>query len=137
MASLMILFVGFEVFSGDENIRGLSWRIIILLLASFTFSLPIKDFKDMEGDKKDGVWTIPVIFGEEKGRIIVGAGIFISFMLSVFLLNELKLFWWALIFGIFSFWVINNKKIKPQSFFWWFLGIVFVYGLILVKVVFL
>jgi len=137
IASLIIVFTGFALFSGEQNIQGLSWRIIWLLLITFTLSLPLKDFKDIEGDKKNGIWTMPVIFGEEKGRLIVGSGIFISFVLSVFFLNELKLFWWALIFGIFSFWIINNKKIKPRSFSWWFLGVVFIYIIVLVKIVFL
>lgn len=137
IASLAVLFIGFTLVSGDENIRGLSWRVIFLFLGALTLSLPIKDFKDIEGDKKYGVFTVPVIFGEEKGRIIVAVGVFISFMLSVFLLNELRLFWWALLFGSLAFLIVTNKKINPHDIFWWALGTVGVYGLILVKIVFL
>lgn len=133
-ASLIILFIGFALLSGDQNIQGLSWRIILLLLIGLTLSLPIKDFKDIAGDKKDGVWTIPVIFGEEKGRLIVGAGVFTSFMLSVFFLNEFKLFWWAAVCGGAAFLIILNKK--PRQLFWWVMLPVFVYCLILAKIVF-
>ncbi|MFA6973959.1 MAG: UbiA family prenyltransferase [Parcubacteria group bacterium] len=135
LASLLIMLMGFFLFSGDQNIAGLSWRIIILLLAALTLSLPIKDFKDIEGDKKYRIWTIPVIFGEEKGRLIVAVGIFISFMLSVFLLNEFRLFWWALLFGGAAFLIVINKK--PRQLFWWVLGVVSIYGIILVKTLFL
>lgn len=134
-ASSIILFMGFTLLSGNNNIQGLSWRIILLLLISLTLSLPIKDFKDIEGDKKYQIWTIPVIFGEEKGRLIVAVGIFTSFMLSVFLLNEFRLFWWALLFGGISFLIVINKK--PRQLFWWVLGVVSVYGMILVKTLFL
>ena len=136
VASLIVLFMGFALVSGN-SLEGLSWRIIFLLLAALTLCLPIKDFKDLEGDKKDNVWTIPAIFGEDRARIIVAINFFISYMLSVFLLNEFRLFWWALLFGGASFFVIQNKNIKAWKLIWWNLGIVAVYGLVLVKVVFL
>lgn len=136
LASLMVLFLGFVLLSSDQTIYSLSWRITLLMLISYTISLPIKDFKDIEGDKKYGVFTIPVIFGEKKGRLIVAIGIFISFMLSVFFLNEFKLFSWALIFGVISFLTITNEKIKPRRLPAWVLVIVSVYTLILAWVVF-
>ena len=102
-----------------------------------TLSLPIKDFKDIEGDRKYQIWTVPVIFGEETGRLITAVGIFISFMLSVFMLNEFRLFWWALLFGIIAFLIVINQKIKPRRLFWWVLGTVAAYGVILIRVLFL
>ena len=137
LASILILFLGFLLFSGDQNLAGMPWKAVLLLLVALTLSLPLKDFKDIEGDKKYGVWTIPVIFGEEKGRLVVAVGIFISFMLSVFLLNEFKLFWWAILFGIISFLVLINQKINPRNLFWWVLVPVSVYGAIMVKILFL
>lgn len=137
VASLIIVFIGFALFSGPDNLRLFPWRVGFLLLITLTLSLPIKDFKDIEGDKKDGTWTIPVLFGMEKGKIIIASGIFISFILSVFFLNESKLFWWALFFGAGTFLIVTHKKIQPQRLFWWILAPVFIYGLILVKVIFL
>jgi 4-hydroxybenzoate polyprenyltransferase len=135
LASLLIVLLGFFIFSGDNNIGGLPWRVMLLLVLALTLSLPIKDFKDIAGDKKEGVRTIPVIFGEANGRLIVASGIFISFMASVFLLNEFRLFWWAVIFGAAAFWIVLNKK--PHQLFWWVMGAVAIYGVILVKILFL
>ena len=136
-ASIIVLFMGFVLLSGDNNLAGLSWRIVILLLATFTCSLPIKDFKDIEGDRKDGIWTIPVIFGEKIGRLIVASGVFLSFMLSVFLLNEAGLFLWALVFGSVAFLAIVRTEIKNTKVFWWILGLIFIYLLLLIKIIFL
>ena len=133
---LTVFFSGFIVFSPDQSIDRLSWRIIFLLLITYTLSLPIKDFKDIAGDKKDGVRTIPVIFGEEKGRLIVASGIFISFILSIFFINELRLFWWAILFGSASFLVMTNKKIHPRKLYVWILPLITAYGLIAVKIIF-
>jgi 4-hydroxybenzoate polyprenyltransferase len=100
-------------------------------------AIPIKDFKDIEGDKKYGVWTIPVIFGDKNGRLVVSVGIFIAYMLSVFLLHELRLFWWAFMFSIITFSFLNFAKTEPRRLPWVILGIVGIYGMILVGIVFL
>jgi len=134
LALLVVLFMGFAVFSGEHNLQGLSWRIIFLFLLVLTFSLPIKDFKDIAGDRKMGVFTIPVIFGEELGRIIVGAGIFLSFVSSIFFLNEKNLFFWAVILGSAAFLITVSEKIKTRQLIWWILPCVIAYGLIVVKV---
>ncbi len=136
LASLVVFFIGFALVSGEQNIQGLSWRVIFLLLFAYTFSLPIKDFKDIAGDKKDGIKTVPVVFGEEKGRLIVASGIFISFVLSVFMFNEFRLFWWSIVFGSIAFLIMTNKKIHPRNLFWWIMGVVVLYGIILVRVMF-
>ncbi|MDD5464643.1 MAG: UbiA family prenyltransferase [Candidatus Moranbacteria bacterium] len=137
LASVIVIFVGFSLFSGDDNIRLFPWRITFLMLAALTLSLPIKDFKDVVGDKADGVWTIPVLFGMEMGKIIVASGIFISFMLSVFFLNEKKLFWWALILGGINFLIVTGKKTKPQQMMWLVLGVTFIYAIVLAEILFI
>jgi chlorophyll synthase len=137
IASLMIVFMGFILMSSSQSIEGLSWRIILLLFLSYTLASPIKDFKDIEGDKKYGVWTIPVIFGDKNGRLVVSVGIFIAYMLSVFLLHELRLFWWAFMFSIITFSFLNFAKTEPRRLPWVILGIVGIYGMILVGIVFL
>lgn len=137
LASLCIVFLGYILMSDNQTLEGLSWRIIGLLMISYTISLPIKDFKDIAGDKKDRIWTIPVIFGERKGRLIVATGVFISYVLSVFFLNEMKLFFWAISAGAISFIIINNEEMKPRELPAWVLGVVAVYFFILIRIVFL
>ncbi len=137
LASVMVLIIGFSLFSGADNIAHLSWRLIIMFLFVFTLSLPIKDFKDIEGDRKDGVWTIPVMFGDDFGRTIVAVGVFISFLSSPFFLNEFGLFWWALLFGGGAYLIITRKTTKSRRLFWWMLGFVTVYGFVIVKTLFL
>ncbi len=144
IASLLILFSGFILVAPNQNISQLPAAIIWLLAISYTLSLPLKDFKDIAGDKKDGVYTIPVLFGEQWGKIIVGSGVFISYLLSVVLLNEPRLFWWAFLGGSISFWLINqmqkpsaNRWLNYRNIFWWILGIISAYGLVLIKIIFL
>jgi len=127
LASVLIVMIGFSLFSGNGNLNLFPWRIFLLLVVSLTLSLPIKDFKDIEGDRKDGVWTIPAIFGEYHARTIVASGIFLSFMLSVLILNENDLFWPALTAGAAAFWTMTNRKVKTRQMNWWVMGILFLY----------
>ncbi len=140
LASLLVMIMGFLIVSGDQNLAGLSWRVIMLIIVSLTLSLSIKDFKDKEGDKKEGIWTIPVVFGEQKARMVVASGVFISFVSSGFFLNEKRLFGWSLLFGGMAFLVVMYAKRKvlcSTRLFWWILGIVGAYGLILARIVFI
>lgn len=150
LASSLILFSGFILVHPSQDISSLPWQIIALLIFAFTFSLPLKDFKDIEGDKSDGVYTVPVFFGESWGKIITGGGIFLSFVLSVLVFNEPGLFWWAIVFGSISFFLVNNMsahdvkknltpyfwcKIHYRNIIWWILGTVTIYGIILIKTI--
>jgi 4-hydroxybenzoate polyprenyltransferase len=140
LASVIVLFIGFALFSGEDKLGIFPWRIAFMLIFGLTLSLPIKDFRDIEGDKKDGVLTIPVLFGRDLGLLAVGAAIFISFVSSVFFLNEMRLFWWAMLCGIASFWIMNapswRNKIKGEHLIWWMLGIVAFYTVFLASVLF-
>jgi len=133
-ALVVVIFAGYILFSGDQNIAHLSARIIFLLIIALVVALPVKDFKDIEGDHKNKIWTIPVLFGDEKGRLIVAIGNYLPFVLSVFFFNEPRLFWWAILFGTISFLAVI--KIKPRQLFWWVLGSVTLYSLVVVKIIF-
>ena len=140
LASALIFLMGFLLVSGEDNLKFLPFKVLWLIVLAFTFSLPIKDFKDIPGDKKDGVMTIPVVFGEDWGKIIVAGGVFLSFILSVFLTNELKLFYPAVFLGVLSFWTIFKSSpaglIRYRFLPFWIFALVFVYGIIFVLIVF-
>lgn len=119
LASLLILLSGYILVSPDQSPAGIPGKIIFLFLLAFTFALPVKDFKDTEGDRMDGVFTIPVISGEQWGKIIIGGGIFFSYLLSIAILHEPRLFWWAVLCGGASFWIIyimnEGKRVHPHT----------------------
>jgi len=83
--------------------------------------------KDIEGDRKDNIWTIPVLLGENWARFVIGLGIFISYSLSVVWLNAKVLFFPAMILGALSFWILQNKKISPRRVHIFVFGLLFVY----------
>lgn len=139
LASMLVIFMGFMLVSPAEDIVDFPKRIFWLILIALTLSLPIKDLKDIAGDKLEKVYTIPVIFGEYWGKIIIGSGIFLSYFLSVILLNEHSLIFWAIILGGASFWIVvfsgEGKRINNYNLIWWVLGLVAIYALFLIKTI--
>lgn len=134
LASILLVFSGFIVLSPDRSLAFFPWPIAFFLVLGYTLSLPVKDFKDIDGDAANGVWTIPVVFGAEWGKVAVGSGIFFSFMLSVLVLGDFRLFWPAFGCGSFAFAAVLNMK-KPalsrwlhyRNIFWWLIGSVTIY----------
>ena len=136
--ALTLLFMsGFILLADNQDIKALPVKVFWLLIIAFTISLPIKDIKDIEGDKKNGVFTIPVLLGETWSRFAIGLGIFIAYALSVVWLNAKILFIPAMILGAASFWILQNKKISPRRVHIWIFGLLFVYVLLMGYLVFL
>lgn len=117
VANFLVLVVGFTLVSPDGTINSLPSSIIILFILVSIVFISVKDFKDIAGDKLDGVYTIPVLFGEYRGKMIIGSGIFFSYIFSAIIFHDPKLFWPAIIFGSFSFWAIQKSADNETSFF--------------------
>jgi len=135
--ALALLFMsGFMLLSDGQNITRFPHQVFWLLILAFTISLPIKDLKDIEGDRSDDVWTIPVLLGETWARFAIGLGIFISYALSVIWLNAKILFLPAMILGALSFWILQAKKIPPKRVHIFVFGLLFVYVALMAYLVF-
>jgi 4-hydroxybenzoate polyprenyltransferase len=130
--ALTLLFSGgFMLLADNQDISMLPAKVFWLLVVAFMVSLPIKDLKDIEGDRKNGVFTIPVLLGETWARCAIGLGIFVSYALSVVWLNAKILFFPAMILGAVSFWILQNKKISARRVHIWVFGLLFVYVLLM------
>jgi len=116
IASFFIVLIGFMTISPDHSITNFPPLIATLLIVSYTISLPIKDLKDMAGDRANNIYTLPVLFGEKISRIIIAVSIFISFMLSIFTLGTKSLLLPALLAGTLSFWTLTSQKNKKFIF---------------------
>lgn len=108
-ASIMILFLGFFLVSSETSLERVPWQIYVFLLFAYTLSLGVKDLKDVSGDKNEGVFTLPVLFGDYWSRIILGTLIFFSYLVSVVILHEYSLWSWAFVFGGLSFFACTSK----------------------------
>ncbi len=136
IASFLIVAMGFITITKTHSLQEFPVHIAVLLIVSYTISLPIKDLKDMAGDRANDIYTIPVIFGEKLARTIIATGIFTSFMLSIFALGTKSILLPALLAGALSFWSLvgqrNNKFIfNPKQVIILVFMIVSLYAIIL------
>jgi len=116
-AGILILIIGFILVAPEKNIYSLPFPILAYLFFAYTLCLPIKDFKDIAGDKKDKIYTLPVLLGVERARILIGSSVFLLYMWSPIILHARSLFFPALIFGSVAFWAIQKGEEKNTSFF--------------------
>lgn len=116
IASLMIVLIGYTIISEDSILANFPTMIGALLFVTYTLSLPLKDLKDIIGDRAHGVWTIPALFGENKARLLIGVNIFISFMLSTLIFRNTTTFFAAIICGSLCFWIFIARRNKTFFF---------------------
>ncbi len=114
MASLLILFAGFIVFSTEKNIAALPVSISALLFFAYLAIIPIKDFKDIKGDRSDGVLTLPVLLGEDRAKRLIGAFVFIVFVVSPFAFSLRSLFPLGLFFGAMAYWMLQLSAVDHR-----------------------
>ncbi|MFW5884896.1 MAG: UbiA family prenyltransferase [Patescibacteria group bacterium] len=135
-ASLLFLGIGFLVFSGGDLFSGISWEVIGFLGLAYFFVLSIKDLRDVEGDRREKIYTLPVLIGLRNAKLALASLILFFYLFSVYVFNENKLFPWAVLFGSVSFFVVAKKEIKVSWLYGWLFAGVLCYGLIGVWIMF-
>lgn len=128
IATLLIMWAGYS-FSGFNAISEFPWGLTFTVLILFTFGLSFKDLKDLEGDKEDGSYTIPMLFGKYAflgTSIVVGA----CYLLVPFLLNSINFLIPSILGGVLSFYFINKKSFKENYTYYTF----FIYLISLVMI---
>lgn len=116
-AGILVLIAGATSLSETHDISTLPLPILSYLFIAYFLALPIKDFKDIAGDRNDHVYTIPVLLGAELGKQVIGALTFLLFVFSPFVLHARPLFFPALLFGALAFLALQKGTNDEASFF--------------------
>ncbi len=115
LASLLFFLVGYHLSAGFQMNVNFPWQIVIFLFFAYSLILPIKDLKDIEADKTNNIITIANLFGEKNARLYFGTITFLLYLGSVWIFQNKKLFFPALIIGSLNYWIINNPKNKRDT----------------------
>jgi len=135
-AGITVLLAGYSVLSPDPTIKSIPSPLLAFLFVGYAATLPLKDFKDIEGDREDGVFTIPVLLGEERSRLLIGTALFSCYIASPVVLHEVGLLVPSLLFGSLAFLSVrraNRKNSRWGSFRSlpaWNMLFVFLYGIL-------
>ncbi len=114
-AALMTVFGGYLLVT-KNSIYNFPMKAVWLVLLAFTLGFTAKDIKDYKGDKENGVKTIPVIFGLENGKQIIGIFSFICFILPAVIFPQYFNFLIGVgaIAGLASYFLINRKEYNEK-----------------------
>ncbi len=133
--SLILVMLGFIISTG--KLEGFPVILIAFFLIGFTLVINFIDIKDYEGDKKEGIKTLPVILGLKKSKFIIGLFFLLAYLAVYFLINNLYLIPVLLIFGIIGFLLINRKNYNEKPLFLVYLLslVLFIIYLIIFKII--
>lgn len=117
IGALIPVWMGFFLSAGTENFKDFPVKYTFGILAIVFLVENVKNLKDIEGDKKAGIKTLPAILGEEKGKLVVAVLAFLSILLIpiTFFMNVYT-FFTAMFFGVVLFFTINKKNFKERYF---------------------
>jgi 4-hydroxybenzoate polyprenyltransferase len=115
-AGTLLGLLGGFILLHDKTIFDFPSRLTWLILAVFTLSINVIHIKDYAGDKKDKVWTIPVIFGLRNGKIIVGIMSAVSFIIPAIIYHEYfnLLIVPSICCGILAYYLINRQVFNER-----------------------
>ncbi len=117
-ANILIFVLGYITLSEEKSFSTLPTSILLYLLLALTIGLCLKDFKDIAGDAKDHVFTLPVLFGETKAKYILASLIFCVFAISPnILLNQPSLFPLSFLMASIAFYIIQKGTSERKSLF--------------------
>lgn len=116
IACLVTIMSGFFFVSVDKRIQTFPIVLAMGIIVMFTLATNVRDLKDVEGDSKEGVMTIPTLF-KKKGIKIVGLLFALSFISAPFFLSLNLLYITAIPAGIIGYILINKKPYREKRVF--------------------
>lgn len=110
---LLGILGGFLLFA-DKEIFDFPISTAFFILTFFTLGMNFIHINDREGDKKENVWTIPVIFGERLGKLISAIFLSAAILSAPIFYDEMpriiKLSFAGL--SVLAFLLVNKKRFK-------------------------
>ena len=85
------------------------YSLPILIFVSLGFN--VKDLKDIDSDRKAGVKSLPVIFGEEKARKVISLLVALSYLSAFALTQNILLLPFSMFFALLSDFMLRKAKL--------------------------
>lgn len=130
--SLILVWLGFFMTAGTENLSAFPAKYTLGILGIFFLVENAKNLKDIEGDRQDGIKTLPVIFGEKWGKFITGGFLFLgSLLVPITFYFDLYTFLASVFFGLIFFLLAIRKNYKEKYLFFAYFIYVVVFFILL------
>ncbi len=111
---LVIILLGYYFHGGHFDVP---LNVVGFFLLWVTAALNFIDLKDYEGDKKAGIKTLPVIFGLEKSKIIIGIFFLMAYGQTIWISKRIEFCLLMVGVGIVQYFLINRKNYNEKPVF--------------------
>jgi 4-hydroxybenzoate polyprenyltransferase len=108
-------------------------RVIVFFLLYFTPAINFIDIKDYEGDKLNGIKTLPVILGLRKSKFIIGIFFLLSYAAVCSIAPGALVLNLSLLFGLLMFLLINRKNYHEKPVLITYLSSLLIFIIYLLK----
>lgn len=117
IAGLSTIQSGFFFVSADKRFTTFPILLSMGIITMIVLAINTKDMKDIEGDKKNGIMTIPTLF-PKKGPMIVGLLFSLSLLLVPVFLKMYILFVFSIPLSLIGYKYINKKPYSETPLFY-------------------
>jgi 4-hydroxybenzoate polyprenyltransferase len=108
---------GFYFIAQVQELSAFPKYILATILLGFALGVNIKDIKDYEGDRADGIKTIPVVFGMEWGKRIIAVLAALALIIVALMTKFRGIAIASLIFSVIFFFLIIRKDYEERPIF--------------------
>ncbi len=116
LAVLSVVLSGYFFVSSDKMLSTFPFFVAVGIVVMFTLGVNVRDIKDIEGDRAEGVNTLPVLF-KEHGVRLVALLFSVSFLLAPLFLSFSLLYVVALPTAIVGYLIVVHKPYKEFYIF--------------------
>lgn len=114
LCCLSVVMSGFYLVSPNKDFAVFPDRLAFAIVLIFFLWSNIRDMKDIEGDKKAGVKTLPIIFGDFWGPKVVGFLAGFAYILIPIISGMASLVATSLLASIATYYFVNRKPYKEK-----------------------
>lgn len=113
LSALALIILGYTLIA--DNVIGFPDGLYLIFLILLTFSANFIDLKDISGDRAANIMTLPVRFGEQKAKRVIGLSFLLTTLSFYYLLGNV--YWLIGLFalGILQYALINRKNYHENS----------------------
>lgn len=117
LACLAATAAGYFILNPAAPLAEMPGRLAWLIVLAFALAANAKDLKDIEGDRQEGIATVPVLLGERRGFLAVSAMVMASFWLVPLVLGWPLLAVTAVPAGLLAWPVVLKKPYREIRVF--------------------
>ena len=114
LVAVAISMAGFYLISPIQDISAYPIRMAWMIGIAVAIISNFKDIKDYDGDKKEGIRTMPVVFGLSLSKKIIAYLFAIIFLVIPTILNIQFFIFFASCMACFMYYVLNKNKYEEK-----------------------